>query len=548
MSASERGSVDQNHKINKKGKRYFESCLDPDDWIDRTEGSGESDYHIDYCLELVESDNPTGKQVRVQLKSRKSLKVIGGTIKQVVKVRHLKYWANDCDLPVFLVVVDISKKCGYAVFIQEWFDKQSLNKGWENQERIQISFNDDFPIDDSRKIKELAYHAKKYMRNKFPGSVEAAIRAKRDSIEKLDPRFYAEVSYVNHRTAISLRAREDVSLKLTVNGSEEVAKLNGSIGFGRECSIPAGSFEIEGSALFRKLIQEKGGSLILGPSKSSQADFRFFNDSTNDLLFVLPAIATRGTHGGAVRSDSPEHPFDVDVLVNRAGALDSKTVIQLKNWGDAPIRELKYLGDMMALARVVDRGQPVRLEVIVEGELCCSLLATAESLAKSIQELSMWVRLLFSVRRLARLFQMDLTLNALSRIVNSDNYFDILEICEMFDERVYNAGDVVATFTVSKLTSKMRSILSKEDSDGLFSVEYGFVEVEVLGVTARVSNLRYEFSKCEVCFDEDEKSDFERGSRGSFEVSLKYRKGSNVVKSHGVVEVLDRKDLDFEGS
>jgi len=538
-------SIHGNHKINDKGRKYFEQSFDLEHWIVRSEGSEQKDYFIDYTLELVENDNPTGEAIRVQLKSRKSLKVKNGIVSQRVKTHHFRYWAEQCDRPVFLVVVDTSRENGYAVFIQEWADRnlQNLNTDWKDKTTIEIKFDNQYIISNAGPVKQYAYGAIRYMREKFPGSIEAAVRHQREKIEALDPRFSADIQYIGQRKVIGLNAKEEVNLKLTVKGKIDAMKLSDTLAFGKESHLDANNVFFEGSDLIKEMMQGKDGVISFEPSKPIAAEFRFFDSNSKEFLFVIPGQATGGLHGCTITTTQPEHPFKVDTIVSREGSMIPNVTVGLRGWKGKLISEIGYFEDLVRIISLVDKGHESHIDIYIKGSYGGRLHASVDILRKLMEAYGLWGEVFTAARGLDRILTINMTFDDVCRGVSTENYREILEIYSFFEKRNYNVGDTVAQFTVSQQSNLTNSILKEGKSDGTFGIEYGYVEIDVFGVKAKVWKLRYEFACCEIDFDPSEKIEFLAGLRDKLEVRLRYLEKSDIDKMYDSIEILERSSL-----
>ena len=107
-------------EIGRKAGRIFESQL-PDHWIFRSQEDQE-DYGIDGELELADSsDHATGFIFKVQIKGQKSVSIIhGGSLTSFsLSVERLNYYMSKIEIPVILIVVDITTEVVYWKSLQD---------------------------------------------------------------------------------------------------------------------------------------------------------------------------------------------------------------------------------------------------------------------------------------------------------------------------------------------------------------------------------------------------------------------------------------------
>ncbi|MDH1471180.1 DUF4365 domain-containing protein [Shewanella sp. GD03713] len=98
-------------EIGRKAGRIFEYHL-PDHWIFRSQEDQE-DYGIDGEIELAnESDQVTGFIFKAQIKGQESVSFIenGSMVSFSLKLERLKYYMQEVEIPVILIVVDVTKE------------------------------------------------------------------------------------------------------------------------------------------------------------------------------------------------------------------------------------------------------------------------------------------------------------------------------------------------------------------------------------------------------------------------------------------------------
>ena len=113
-------------EIGRRAGRIFEYHL-PDNWIFRSQEDQE-DYGIDGEIELTNSsDNATGFIFKAQIKGQKRLSIINNNtvVSFSLNTERLKYYIDQIEIPVILIVVDISSKLSYWKSLQ---DDEALRK------------------------------------------------------------------------------------------------------------------------------------------------------------------------------------------------------------------------------------------------------------------------------------------------------------------------------------------------------------------------------------------------------------------------------------
>ena len=166
-----------NHQIDDRAQLIFhEAC--PPSWV-RNEHS--RDYAKDFLVEIGESNgDQTGLNFFVQLKGQKTVEFIadGTQVKFSLEMKHAEYYADKIkDLPVFLVVVDVSKKKGWYHFVQP--DLQTDLSWRKNKKHVTVYLPVGNDIIDTPKFREAIERAKQMMRLLHPESIQDAVAAQK---------------------------------------------------------------------------------------------------------------------------------------------------------------------------------------------------------------------------------------------------------------------------------------------------------------------------------------------------------------------------------
>lgn len=150
------------HEIDTVAKLIFQKSLPPS-WIARPM---QPDYGLDYEVEIVEKEKPTGKVFGVQLKGTRSPKYEDESLRLSFEVGKLIYYFEDICKPVFIVVADLKNNECFWLFaqrcIQQILSKQ--NPHWYEQKSITL-------------------HIPKS--NQLPGSVQSLQRAVEKSLQEV---------------------------------------------------------------------------------------------------------------------------------------------------------------------------------------------------------------------------------------------------------------------------------------------------------------------------------------------------------------------------
>ncbi|MBN1838313.1 MAG: DUF4365 domain-containing protein [Spirochaetales bacterium] len=209
-------TISREHIVDQKARKYFESCL-PDDWPVRKQ---DPDYHVDYVVEIGTGGEPSGLRFDVQLKGKERPRTRHSYLECRMKVKHLAYYLDRVLEPVFLVLVDVTDRKGYWLFLQRWLRDECPDRNWRGQNSVPVRIPLTQALEDSDRLRLAVEDAIRCMREMRPGSPEAALRAETARLESLDPRVKVEM-------AVGPAGREITVTPLeTIRGTIEVAGLS----------------------------------------------------------------------------------------------------------------------------------------------------------------------------------------------------------------------------------------------------------------------------------------------------------------------------------
>lgn len=260
-------------EINEAAKNLFNNSM-PLAWLKREQNP---DVHVDYSVELREKSEPTGKIFYVQLKGCENPKYTADYLKYSLKSKHLSYYQDRLKIPVFLMVFDIKNKKGYWVFLQKYLNVNAANKKWEKKGSLTIKIPLANCIDDIELLKREIVSAEAYMRELWPGSIEAAIKAEKERLENIDNRFAIDVSYQGDATHVTLIPKQDVNIQFFTKSVDGQSKFRELFESGKEVEFSADEVGFSGSALLEE-IQNKfsSGRIKLSAKKSIDCTFAIY--------------------------------------------------------------------------------------------------------------------------------------------------------------------------------------------------------------------------------------------------------------------------------
>lgn len=207
------------HHIDQQARIIFAEALSS--WAQPNRHT-DADYAIDYTAEIFEPvDNGTsvakGYDFQIQLKGTSRLKKNHGHVRISLEVADLVYYLDDKHLPVFLVVVDVTTRLGYWIFLQQYLAESILGE-WRSKKTLQILVPVENAISPAATMRQAVLSSNAWMREHRPGSPQSALKGLTRDLQKKDPRLEYKVSAEVGLTKIELSAKEPVPFEITVDG------------------------------------------------------------------------------------------------------------------------------------------------------------------------------------------------------------------------------------------------------------------------------------------------------------------------------------------
>jgi hypothetical protein len=249
------------HQIDELAQRVLRDALPPT-WVPNEQ---HNDYAKDYLVEIGEDNGDlTGASFYVQLKGQEKAEAgaDGGRVKYPLETNHAAYYLDKVkDLPVFLVVVDVSRRKGWWLFLQPTLE---ADQAWRKQGSVTVYLPAENDITDAGKLRLAVEEARRWMRLHHPQSIQEAVVGHKERIARTDPRFDVNVSLVNDGPLFTLRAKEEVPLTFTFAGDRDEVrkKVSELLDRGASVTFRPGEVKVRGSELFEQL--ERAGGVGSG--------------------------------------------------------------------------------------------------------------------------------------------------------------------------------------------------------------------------------------------------------------------------------------------
>lgn len=372
-SVGENPPIDPNCLIDEAATRIVKNCLTKSEgFILRDQVP---DYFVDYEIEIATGGWPSGTRILAQQKGSHKGNFKSGSIIHDFEVKDLIYWIDNCQqLPVLLIVVDVEKEVGYYLFVHRWAD-QIHGDAWRGQKTKRVEIPLDNRLDEIERFKEAVDEAVASLKERFPGSVPSAAKAKANSLERIDPRFCVSTNYVDGVESHSLEpASEPVTLNLQVSGESSVKRLQELYEFGAKAEFPGEDFTISGSPLFD---DSDASKLEIGsPPNTIEAHFVSTNDGKT--IWQLDCGISRGKKGVKFTTDTRRYPIHFDLRMEDPrgsgsySATDLKLRFRMGLWNGKPLLALPYLRQVRLLTEALANNVGLRLDFMIDGNTIMS--------------------------------------------------------------------------------------------------------------------------------------------------------------------------------
>ncbi len=252
------------HKIDENAMRILHSAFDNIGVVNRID----PDYGIDFKITLLDkNDEVTPKAFQVQLKGKEGVEFVRENkfVSIQMKKSRIKYCMDIYSEPVFLFVIDVKEYNLYWLYMQGYPDKKQPESDWgdlvsKGSKSLCI------PIENCINVKkdvvckgmdlflEGFESAVKHLRDLYPGSPAAALKAEEERYSSIDPRFKVNKwDIVSNKPSPIFTTTSKVKLRMNVKTDtpERKSKYEDLLNRGELVEFDPGEISISGSPLFR---------------------------------------------------------------------------------------------------------------------------------------------------------------------------------------------------------------------------------------------------------------------------------------------------------
>jgi len=332
------------------------------------------DYGIDFRVQMLDGEDVSWRVFLVQLKGHERLirtKKTGEVyVRHSLRTDRLRDYFEVYREPVFLIVVDTSSKDARYLFVQAYASGALLSPTWQKQKSVTLYIPEQNDLRDQVRFRADLDASLRYMNDRYPGSIPAAIRHAEDTYRKMDPRLDVRCEVKDGKPVFHFLAREDAQLFLKINasGHDGPARLDRLIKAGLPTQFARDEVTFVDSPVL-------DGEMPTGPLTVQWGKTRdiFFSliclDSAGQETARLDGMRGKLTTGGEVyhfRAEMPSGPLTVqaDNLAYSSSPAKLSMSFAISRWDGIPIRHLPGL-DQLVDVFISHTGSKFQFQIVL---------------------------------------------------------------------------------------------------------------------------------------------------------------------------------------
>ena len=358
------------HVIDEEAVRIFKGALPPQDW---TVYDIRPDYGKDHKVELIDGVEHTGLFFWVQIKGQNKVKRLkNGTISFKVETCDLDYHTKLSD-PVFLIVVDVTNRVGYWVFLQEYVRTRLRDIDWRSQAYIQIHLSATNILSETSLLRQAVREAIRYMTGL---NFHADIAVEQRRLEALDPRFTVDIMAGTGGRQYHFVSEKEISLGFSYkDGNPNSGKLEDMLDWALPIVVRSGELEMKGSPLLAIIFERAGnGDVRLEYAKKVEGFANLvMKNKTGEVRARVEAIPCKIRCGRKVARIEARLPFDLLVLKMQipyepAGTTQTSMSINLSSWTSRRLMDLPFFDQLASLLLNFGAGRRLEFDLVAPGQ------------------------------------------------------------------------------------------------------------------------------------------------------------------------------------
>jgi hypothetical protein len=370
------------HEIDEEAMRILKLFL-PVAWVVTEQ---HPDYGKDFLVEIVEDQELTGFNFFIQLKGEESIQPIkdGKCVSFPLKKKHAIYYADKLKQPIFLVVIDISRRVGYWLFLQKHLLENWPHQNWRFKKSVSVQLPSTNTLADIDALRTAVKEAHDYMVARHPAAIPSAIKAERERLEKLDPRIGIRIEATDAGRQITAVPKEPIEFTIAFKGEPDQvdSKVDDLVGRGLPVSFRPDEIEVSGSPLLAEAMKN-GGTLVSAQIIPAMVCLTA-RDETGQEIGRLDGIS--GHVAGGLKECRFEgalgaSPINMTITIDRESKKGPvRFGFDTKRWHGQPIGVLAHFPQIEAFFEAVKRCKTVGFDCQLQGNDLFGATIQADSL------------------------------------------------------------------------------------------------------------------------------------------------------------------------
>lgn len=344
----------------------FLQTILPTGWPRRTQSP---DFGVDWQIEVAEKGELTGLHFALQVKGRRRVGYQDSQPRLRMYTKNLAYYRDRVRLPLFIALIDTTKKSAHWLFAQKYLRDAVNRTDIENKKRLTLLFDPKDSFSDLARFRVAIEMADRYMRDLYPGSPDAAISARKEELQALDPDIDVDISF-NNGVKVKIVPKKPTSFQFRGRNADDFASYQAMLDHGEDFKAEVDIISAT-SPLFQKLMSSGKGVIQFTP------------DGLKGCVQIIYAASPQRTiqvtglwRGGrkSLRFEAPleESPLRVqlrieDFLEDRVPKTSFDTPCCLKNWEGQPISRLAWFEEIHCFITSLATEQEFRVNYFVNG-------------------------------------------------------------------------------------------------------------------------------------------------------------------------------------
>jgi hypothetical protein len=361
-----RATVGKSAEIDDAATLIFCKAL-PAAWPRRKQ---DPDYHFDYVVELVEAGELTGKNFGAQVKGYRPTPGKPVQLKRSLRAKHLAYYLDKVEFPVFLILVNTEEETTFYRFMQEF--ARGLPSGWRSQRTLTVEFDPADSFSDFLRFQNALVAASNFTRELHPGSVESALFKLAKDVERVDPRVAVRVDVIDQKKHFFLTPKENHTFSICLKNPtpENNAAFLNFVEKGTDLVVKAEDVKFENAPIFEKMTQGE----IRVTHRAEMAGFISLSSLPGEEPFqaMVPAVFWQGTKYVSVQAVLKDSPFQFGTefqpdLWNKGHSFTCSLQIDWEKWRGKPVQSLAFFDVAYELIGIFAEKRNIRAKFVIDG-------------------------------------------------------------------------------------------------------------------------------------------------------------------------------------